>query len=430
MSEPRRNKATLLLTTFKYPYSIGEPFLTAELPYLRKHFDRILVQPVIGMSEKRDLPEGFELCAPIYHERAQKAFLAAKLLNPSVLLAAAQQARRLKKAGHTVSPQRILVWAAVRDGLERSEGVQRLLAARGPRAAYAYWGHTPALASGRLARAGIPFAVRFHRVDLYHYGAHNYVEGESSPQCFPWREDIAAADRLIFISDHGREYYSQTWNVPNFDQKARVSRLGTSDAGHCGKDPIPGGPFVLVSCSRISAVKQVHLIGQLAAELAKLGRKVIWHHFGAGDYARSLGIIESLRTQPGLEIHLNGWVDNAKLMEFYRTTSVDLFANLSLSEGVPVSIMEAISFDIPVLATAVDGTPEAVVENKSGILCSLEEAGRSPALAQRVVQALSHNKSSKAFEPRQLWEERFHAERNFAKHASDLSALAQRTLQR
>ena len=31
----------------------------------------------------------------------------------------------------------------------------------------------------------------------------------------------------------------------------------------------------------------------------------------------------------------------------------DLFVNMSLSEGIPVSIMEAISFGIPIIATNV-----------------------------------------------------------------------------
>lgn len=428
MTDFAADKATLLLTTFKYPYAKGEPFLTAELPYLRRHFDRILVQPVIGMPDRRELPEGFELCAPLYRNKDQKAFVAAALLKPAVIGAAVREARRLMKSNHSADFKRLLVWAATRHALERSEGVRRLLAARGPKAAYAYWGHSPALASGLLARQGIPFAVRFHRVDLYHYGAHDYVEGQSRPQSFPWREDIAGADRLIFISGHGQDYYRQTWPVPDFDRKSRISRLGTSDAGRCHQPRQPGSPFVLVSCSRISPVKQVHLIGQMAAELANLGHHVVWHHFGIGDHAPSLNAIEDLKNLPGLDIRMHGWVQNVELMEFYRTTPVDLFANLSLSEGVPVSIMEAISFDIPVLATAVDGTPEAVVDGQSGLLCTLEEAADSAALARRIDQTMIRSGAVPALAPRRLWEERFDAERNFAEHAADLAALADRVV--
>ena len=46
---------------------------------------------------------------------------------------------------------------------------------------------------------------------------------------------------------------------------------------------------------------------------------------------------------------------------------MDLFINLSTSEGIPVSIMEAYSFGIPAIATNVGGTAE-LVSNKNGRL--------------------------------------------------------------
>ena len=45
----------------------------------------------------------------------------------------------------------------------------------------------------------------------------------------------------------------------------------------------------------------------------------------------------------------------------------DLFMNVSSSEGLPVSIMEAFSFGIPALVTAVGGNPE-IVQEGAGIL--------------------------------------------------------------
>jgi colanic acid/amylovoran biosynthesis glycosyltransferase len=422
MSNPATRGSTLLLTTFKYPYSKGEPFLSAELPYLRAHFDRVLVQPMIGMSDKRDLPEGFELCAPLFQAKEQAAQIIQGILHPATWSNAWKERQRLARSRHPADLKRLLVWTATRRRLEGSEGVRRLLAADGPKAAYAYWGHTPALASGLLAKAGIPFAVRFHRVDLYDYGAHDYVAGQSKSQSFPWRSDLAAAARLIFISDHGKDYYKQTWTVPDFNRKAKVSRLGTSDGGSCHATR-QDDTFVIVSCSRISPVKQVHLIGQLAAELAAGGRKVRWHHFGVGDHGPTLAAIKQVKGQTGLEVVMHGWVQNAELLEFYRSTPVDLFVNLSQSEGVPVSIMEAISFDIPVLATAVDGTPEAVVEGRSGFLCSPEEAADSKALARRIHAQLMNAQSGK-LSPRKLWEERFNAGHNFALHAADLADIA------
>jgi glycosyltransferase involved in cell wall biosynthesis len=54
-------------------------------------------------------------------------------------------------------------------------------------------------------------------------------------------------------------------------------------------------------------------------------------------------------------------------MEFYRKNHVDLFINVSETEGIPVSIMEAMSFGIPCIATNVGGVNE-IVNNTNGFL--------------------------------------------------------------
>ena len=63
-----------------------------------------------------------------------------------------------------------------------------------------------------------------------------------------------------------------------------------------------------------------------------------------------------------------GFQDNEKIMDFYRNNPIDIFINVSTNEGVPVSIMEAISFGIPIIATNVGGTNEIVINNITGWL--------------------------------------------------------------
>jgi colanic acid/amylovoran biosynthesis glycosyltransferase len=62
-----------------------------------------------------------------------------------------------------------------------------------------------------------------------------------------------------------------------------------------------------------------------------------------------------------------GNVENSKILDFYSENYVDLFINFSEFEGVPVSIMEAQSAGIPVLATKVGGTSE-IVSSDNGFL--------------------------------------------------------------
>ena len=63
-----------------------------------------------------------------------------------------------------------------------------------------------------------------------------------------------------------------------------------------------------------------------------------------------------------------GNVNNNQVIDFYRTNPPHVFINVSSSEGVPVSIMEAISFGIPIIATDVGGNPEICIENYNGFL--------------------------------------------------------------
>jgi glycosyltransferase involved in cell wall biosynthesis len=51
-----------------------------------------------------------------------------------------------------------------------------------------------------------------------------------------------------------------------------------------------------------------------------------------------------------------------------RLTEADVFALASTSEGLPVSIIEAMAAGLPVVATAVGGVPELVVDGETGVL--------------------------------------------------------------
>ncbi|MFA5339878.1 MAG: glycosyltransferase [Candidatus Omnitrophota bacterium] len=65
---------------------------------------------------------------------------------------------------------------------------------------------------------------------------------------------------------------------------------------------------------------------------------------------------------------------------------MDIFILPSLSEGLPVAILEAMYMSKPVVATKIDGIPEAVIEGETGILVP---PGNSVELAKAIVSLLS-----------------------------------------
>ncbi|NIR49901.1 glycosyltransferase [candidate division KSB1 bacterium] len=72
----------------------------------------------------------------------------------------------------------------------------------------------------------------------------------------------------------------------------------------------------------------------------------------------------------------------------------DLFVLPSLYEGLPNVVLEAMASSLPVVATAVDGTPELVVDNETGYLVP----PRNPhALAQKISLLLNDEKRAAIF---------------------------------
>jgi glycosyltransferase involved in cell wall biosynthesis len=60
---------------------------------------------------------------------------------------------------------------------------------------------------------------------------------------------------------------------------------------------------------------------------------------------------------------------------------MDVFVLPSLTEGTPMSLLEAMAFGIPVVASAVGGIPQVIVSGKNGILVS---SGKSQEIADAV----------------------------------------------
>jgi glycosyltransferase involved in cell wall biosynthesis len=90
--------------------------------------------------------------------------------------------------------------------------------------------------------------------------------------------------------------------------------------------------------------------------------------------AQALGVAE--------RVLLVGYRQN--VVEYLR--AFDLFVLPSLFEGMPLSILEAMGAGLPVIATAVDGTPEVVLDGETGLLVPPADP---PALAEAVNRLLA-----------------------------------------
>ena len=93
-------------------------------------------------------------------------------------------------------------------------------------------------------------------------------------------------------------------------------------------------------------------------------------HFGDGVLRNELETLasERLGSAKGISYRFMGHYPNNELLEYYSNNKVDLFINTSSTEGIPVSIMEAQSFGIPVIATDTGAVNEIVTEGTGSLL--------------------------------------------------------------
>ncbi|MBK8368427.1 MAG: glycosyltransferase [Bacteroidetes bacterium] len=96
-------------------------------------------------------------------------------------------------------------------------------------------------------------------------------------------------------------------------------------------------------------------------------------------------------------------------MDFYKDKPVDLFVNVSEIEGIPVSIMEAISFGIPCIGTNVGGVSEIVNEQTGFLIDKNFEPNEVAELLSKYLSKLPLEKNEFRLGVKLFWKENYDA---------------------
>lgn len=216
---------------------------------------------------------------------------------------------------------------------------------------HGYFGAWIAMVAARLLK--ISFSMTLHGSDLLLHGVYLDTKLDSCRFC-------------VTISEYNREYILQTFRVA--PRKIILSRLGVDvplDLFTKNTTVRTQPVLILLAAGRLHAVKNHAFLIHACARLRDLGLDFECRIAGQGPEREHLKLLVR-----GNRLHdrvkLLGHIARDQMQSLYR--SADLFVLTSLSEGIPLVLMEAMANGILVLAPSITGIPELVIAGESGFL--------------------------------------------------------------
>lgn len=417
-------KRAMILFAKGFPYNGSEPFLEAEYPKYKEYFDHVLVVTGCKKGEKptrqveddtlefiNDYTLSGDVCSIL---QAVPLMLSDRMFYREI-------AQLIREKRFTFGRFRQLLVISLC-------GNHRALQARKwmrnhPEyhvdVIYSYWLQTTAYAAVRLKqleKLDDAFSIsRTHRFDLYaERMKSNYLPFQG--------QMVEQLDEIASISLDGKQYLESKYGT---NHNISICHLGAQDRG-ITNPASARNTLRIVSCARAVPIKRLDRIVEALKEIKDI--PIEWTHIGGGECLDP--IREAARELPdNIHVKFTGTVSNDEVYQTYSAEPFHVFVNVSKSEGVPVSIMEAMSFSIPVIATAVGGTAELVDEGKNGFL--LDENFRTEeliALLYKFYQMPEEEYARFRIDARSKFKTQYDAEHNYAEFVKGLEEKTEKKI--
>lgn len=346
----------LVYVTSSFPHGPGEAFLLPEVLELGRQGHEVWVVPMHprgGIVHAEALQLGDRaVVQPLLSREVVLGALKEFLRSPARALRALALLLTWKPR-HLIKNLSVYPKGLWLGGLVRRLGVEHI---------HAHWAAaTASMAMVAAEVSGIPWSFTAHRWDIVE---NNLLTRKCRHASF-----------ARFISQSGLEL-AQKRGVACGD-KARVLHMGIRLPKHVTHEAAStkgsDGEFLTVLCAaNLIPVKGHTYLIQAISRLIKEGKKVRLLLAGDGELRPAL---ETRVTHLGLAdwVVFLGHVPHEKLLDLYEQGKVDLYVLSSvdlgggLHEGIPVSLMEAMAFGTPVIATETGGIPE-LLGGSAGLL--------------------------------------------------------------
>ena len=223
--------------------------------------------------------------------------------------------------------------------------------------------------------AGIPVVISSQRsTDSWRRPYHHLLDRITAPLC-----------RIIISnSQAGRKMLLKKAKIPS--QKVVVISNGVAPATPILKEEarkilgFSGSGILLGSVGNLRTAKGFHYLLPAFREVVQRYPEAKLLIAGVGPLKEELAIF-AWQLELADSVFFLGWLTD--LGAFY--SAIDLLVMTSLWEGMPVALLEALSYGVPVVATNVSGIPEVITDGVEGFLV---EPANPHHVAERIIELL------------------------------------------
>lgn len=172
------------------------------------------------------------------------------------------------------------------------------------------------------------------------------------------KKTLSKCDSIIALSESWKDWFEKTIHHKNVVVIKNVIAPPSIDK-------ISHDKFVLIFLGRLGKRKGIYdLLDVLKDHKKELDGKVEFLFGGDGDVEQVKAIIQA----DGLNniAKYQGWVNGEKKIKLLNLA--DAYILPSYNEGLPISVLEAMSYSLPIISTNVGGIPEILKNNENGFI--------------------------------------------------------------
>lgn len=260
------------------------------------------------------------------------------------------------------------------------------------------------------------YISRCHGMDVYEVQTKNNYE--------PFREYfVKNIDCLYAISEDGKRHIEK--QIGRQAINIHVAHLGSinclPDKSTYRKEE---NKLRVATCSRIDRNKRLDRVISILSLIRDID--IEWDHYGDGSLEIKTELEQMCNNMLGenVKVRFRGHISNEDIIAQYQKEKYDVFMNVSESEGIPVSIMEALSEGIPVVALDIGGMREIVKDGINGFLlhgsCDLSEAVKA---LRRIAEMGQQEYGELRSRAKEFWYTNFNADNNYSKYINEIRSL-------